>query len=413
MNFIPLLNREFKNPITDMDWSIPNLNKQLNTRAKIDTGKFCNANCNFCYYGDQLNSKEFLIPEKAKEIGKYLINNGITEFELSGGEPTISKYFLDIIKTLNQLQIDNNIKPQISVVTNGYLFGQKQSQQLRIANEYINEWLISIHGYGNDHDKVVGTKGAFYNIDNFIYNYKDSKTLIRVNVVVTPDTIKQNHHETFIKFLVDLTLNDIQINFLPLNYWSNAKDKVTTFDDILDTYKFISKFFIAYGERPIIFQKNINKFIPLRSRRINIRYAQMCLLDRWAREYVVSHTDHIYDLHDWNKVFYPKDFLENQYTRPASEYYNLNDNSSKNFSKRKRIIKDLSFSSQLNAALRDQEQSHIKDGICTKCEYFLVCDGIKKEEYQLKENQDSTSSNYRKRFIQEMKNQKLERNYYE
>ena len=137
----------------------------------------------------------------------------------------------------------------------------------------------------------------------------------------------------------------------------------------------------------------------------------MCLLDRWAREYVVSHTDHIYDLHDWNKVFYPKDFSENQYTRPASEYYNLNDNSLKNFSKRKRIIKDLSFRSQLNAALRDQEQSHIKDGLCTKCEYFLKCDGIKKEEYQLKENQDTTSMNYRKLFIkrnQEMKKQRLE-----
>lgn len=397
MNFIPLINRN------DKALTIPFRTGILNSRAKIDTGKFCNANCDFCYYSDQLNSKNFLTPEKAKEIGQYLIDNGITEFELSGGEPTISKYFVDILKVLTQLQKDNNLPHNISVVTNGYLFDSIHQNKLEDAQKYITEWLISIHGFGRDHNYVVKAHKNYYPFENiacFIRkNINDkSKTLIRVNIVVTPSTYFQHNSNEFIDMLIQLTDNNIQLNFLPLNYWGDAQKKVTTPMDVINTYKFINLFFKRYGQRPIVLNDIIPKTNPLKSRLVNIRYAQMCLLDsNYAREHVVSHTDHIFDLNDWNKVFYPKDFEENEntYSYQPNEFYSLNSES-----KRRRKVNDLSYSNQMNAALRDQEQSHIKDEVCLRCKYFFKCDGVKKEEYHLdlKDNK-----NYRLIFIEKIR----------
>ena len=398
MNFIPLINRNFTNQNSiGYTIPIPTGEKKLNARAKIDTGKFCNADCDFCYYSDQLNSKKFLTPEKAKEIGQYLIDNGITEFELSGGEPTISKYFIGILKVLSDLQKENNLPQNISVVTNGHLFGSIHEKKLKDAQLYVKEWLISIHGYLHDHNRVVRANKNYYPFEDiacFIRrNIQDnSNTLIRVNIVVTPETINQSEVDKFIDYLIYLSNNDIQLNFLPLNYWGDAQKKITSPEAIFNTYKFINLFFERYGQRPIVASKNIAKMNPLKSRLVNIRYAQMCLLETdYARSFVVSHTDHIFDLNDWNKVFYPKDFEEedNNVYQPE-DYYSLNTES-----KRKRIIKDLSYESQINAALRDQEYSHIKDGTCTLCKYFLKCDGVKKEEYHLNKG----NSDYRKQFI--------------
>ena len=63
--------------------------KPLNTRAKLDLGKGCNRHCSFCYYETQLSSKDWLIPDNARTLVGNLLDNGITQIELSGGEPTI------------------------------------------------------------------------------------------------------------------------------------------------------------------------------------------------------------------------------------------------------------------------------------------------------------------------------------
>lgn len=351
----------------------------VNKRAKIDTGKFCNAKCDFCYYKTQLNSKEFLTPEKAREIGEYLIKQGIEEFELSGGEPTASKHFLDIIEVLAEVQKKNNLPVKISVVTNGFLFRHENSKKLRKAQEIVKEWLISVHGLCNEHDDIVGTKGAFYFIDSFIASQKPD-CLIRLNIVVTPDTINQTNVDEFMKFLYNKANNNIQLNFLPYNYWSDAGEDDQKLNrtekeidkDLLSTYRFINQFFFYIEERSV-FPIEWARHGEMRSPLLNIRYAQKCLLSRYARKYNRTTIDHVWDEHDWNRVFYPNDL--DSYNYSAEEIYKIN-----NQERLDGTLHPLDVYNQVLAAIRDVCESHTKDDVCSKCPEFSKCDGIKLEE---------------------------------
>ena len=55
-------------------------------RAKLDTGTMCNYNCQFCYYTDKscLDDLDTIIQRV-----DYLVECGITEVDLSGGESSI------------------------------------------------------------------------------------------------------------------------------------------------------------------------------------------------------------------------------------------------------------------------------------------------------------------------------------
>lgn len=368
----------------------------VNRRAKIDTGKFCNASCDFCYYKTQLNSQEFLTPEKAEEIAEYLISKGIEEFELSGGEPTISKHFQAIIEVLAKVQIRHNLPVMISVVTNGYLFRQENAKKLWAAQKYVNEWLISVHGFGEDHDNIVGTKGAFLAIDKFLrYNFVDitsGMTLVRLNIVVTPQTNGAKYKDDFMDFLLSVAYHFVQLNFLPLNYWSDAGENPEKINrsgkkidkDLTETYTFINSFFTNLNMRhPMISKMNQGTSL-LRSPLLNIRYAQRCFLNKDSAMFTRTTMDHVYDVHDWNRVLYPNDL--DSYNYSAEEIYKIDSKDKIPFriddynAVKSGEVNLMDVYNQSLIALRDVCQSHTKDDICSRCSFFNKCDGIKKEE---------------------------------
>ena len=92
----------------------------LNRRAKLDLGKGCNRHCSFCYYETQLSSKDWLIPENARTLVSGLLDNGITQIELSGGEPTMNPYYFDIIDTIKEEFAKRGMQHYITIVTNGW-----------------------------------------------------------------------------------------------------------------------------------------------------------------------------------------------------------------------------------------------------------------------------------------------------
>ena len=66
----------------------------INNRAKLDTGTHCNYKCDFCYYKTQLDVVTNLDVIKGRI--DYLVECGITEVDLSGGESSIHKEWFDI-----------------------------------------------------------------------------------------------------------------------------------------------------------------------------------------------------------------------------------------------------------------------------------------------------------------------------
>jgi len=66
------------------------------TRAKLDTGTFCNMDCSFCYYKEHLDvktSKDIIF----KRVD-YLRAMGVVEVDLSGGESSVHEDWFEILE---------------------------------------------------------------------------------------------------------------------------------------------------------------------------------------------------------------------------------------------------------------------------------------------------------------------------
>ena len=343
--------------------------KILNTRVKIDTGKFCNARCQFCYYYDSIKIRDFLTLDEVKESGYIpkLFSKGITEFEFSGGEPTLCYELDQIIAYIKEVGKKYNIEPKFSVVSNGYFL-----DELVTRCPDITEVLISLHGNNKTHVGVTKIKDSYNRIVNFIEKYSLLETdqlpiLIRINVVVTGDNLNNEFYELLKSYIK----KGIQINFLPLNFWSDASGQTITKEQYKKIYDSINWFtYILDKELKGTTWKSLlkrnQKYKDIHGANLlNIRYAEICKLDKSSIPYSVSHYEHFFDKKDWNKIFYPNDK-----GKPQDSFYKKN---------------LFFFNRELNrfhlekTLLDDAGLSHYIDTICKDCLYFktLKCDGIK------------------------------------
>lgn len=343
--------------------------KILNTRVKIDTGKFCNARCQFCYYYDSIKIRDFLTLDEVKESGYIpkLFSKGITEFEFSGGEPTLCYELDQIIAYIKEVGKKHNIKPKFSVVSNGYFL-----DELVTRCPDITEVLISLHGDSKTHVGVTKIKDSFNRIVKFIEKYSQLESdqlpiLIRINVVVTGDNLNNEFYELLKSYIK----KGIQINFLPLNFWSDASGQNITKEQYKKIYSSINWFTHTLDKElkgttwKSLLKRN-QKYKDIHGANLlNIRYAEICRLDKNSIPYSVSHYEHFFDKKDWNKIFYPNDK-----GKPQDSFYK------KNFFFFNRELNRFHLEKTL---LDDAGLSHYVDTVCKECLYFktLKCDGIK------------------------------------
>lgn len=81
-------------------------------------GNTCNLNCDFCFWDKRTEAPPFL---SKKQIVNEIIKTGIRKVTVSGGEPTCTKDFLEIIKYMSDSGLDIvlhtnglNINPRIN-----------------------------------------------------------------------------------------------------------------------------------------------------------------------------------------------------------------------------------------------------------------------------------------------------------
>lgn len=354
-NKIPLVKTIFKNYFQTHN-VFP-----LNKRVKIDTGKFCNASCNFCYYLPHVNSKTHLKVEDLQNFIPKLLANGVREFEFSGGEPTLTPNLPEIVDTIVALALKNDVyedEISFSIVTNGIRINEVLKEIPRI-----NEVLVSIHGINEDHDQIVNQKGAYKKIRQFLDTFNPEETLVRVNVVISKDNTQNLIKPEFIDLLRYFLDTGIQVNLLPMNFWSQAsltqpitKEQEQEIYDTIDTISeelFSTIITNEISNVPSPFKKE------LRSNIFNIRYAQKCKLNEAAQAFVRGHIDHYFDQHDWNKIWYPDD------SNPdiLNNYSNLD-------------TEEITPKAIIKSYTHEASTSHYKDKICARCPE-LSCDGRK------------------------------------
>lgn len=301
-----------------IDYSRP-----INNRAKLDTGKLCNYRCEFCYYKDQLNTRDSL--DVIRSRVDYILSYGIDEIDLSGGESSVEPNWFHILE-----YCQGKFK-RISCLSHGGKFSDRVFTQ-KSYELGLREILFSVHGTDEKtHDAIVGRSGAFKNLMKAIEVAHLTGIEVRINTTV------YNANADKIDIDVIKSLHPTQVNFIALNYWQD-NDGFESVD-----YEFVCD--------------NVKRYIDqLKTQvQVNARYFPICYMQGYE-EYVKTHYHHIYDVKDWNKAIYNG-------TLDTSIKYTHQEKVDQQFAEADRM----------------RLMSYFKTTECTQCKHFFVCDGIEKQ----------------------------------
>lgn len=211
------------------DAEICNPTMKRNRFGVINVGiNGCNLNCIMCDLGK--NKTQTL-----KDIDLYYntlekIKNEVhpeTILLTCSGEP----FFLDKERTLKFIEsFDPEDDMKVSIITNATLLFKKDIDRLIAKKDCIRELIISCDAITKKTYKKIRRNDFFDKVQENIKYFNDNGMKVQVNFVIQ----KENYNETFkvIDFYKDY--ENVNVNFLPENKWSDtSKVNVKTKDGYL------------------------------------------------------------------------------------------------------------------------------------------------------------------------------------
>lgn len=186
------------------------LNVNINmspVRVELELTEQCNLFCRFCY-----NSQNPLISKKAFEIIDKLLENGVLEIVLTGGEPLLHPQFDAIVRRC----CDNFSKTMVQ--TNGTFITSNTVNLFKIRGIFGAN--ISLHGPSYIHDRLTCVDGSFD------LAFAALKQLLETNIRVASNFVLTNENisflESFIDFLYENGMREITLTrFTPTGIGSD------------------------------------------------------------------------------------------------------------------------------------------------------------------------------------------------
>jgi len=200
--------------------------------AQMELTSRCNYDCSFCYNIWKVNSLTNL-PELSREqalsIAKELINLHIFSVILSGGEPTLVPYLMELIDIFAENEID------VTMITNGSKITNQFAKDLKTAG--LQHIQISMHHYSKDvFNRLTSNRYSYeltsQGIKNAIEVFSNN---LNVNMVVLPETVQDI--STMALFLMQLGVESMSVSLASTSGQALKNNISCTRRDLLRTYE--------------------------------------------------------------------------------------------------------------------------------------------------------------------------------
>lgn len=139
------------------------------------TGK-CNQNCKHCFMGNDLNANFHYPKEEVFRYIDQMIESGISQLILTGGEPTLHPDIEEILDYLARYDVN------ITLLTNGTT--KNLLNLIPKLRDYGVKTKLSILGIGAVHDNMVGLKGAFVMVQETIQSYMKYEAPLELGMTI-------------------------------------------------------------------------------------------------------------------------------------------------------------------------------------------------------------------------------------
>lgn len=125
----------------------------------LKVGFTCNNNCIHCVISDKFSERDLTLLEIQDLINGYIEQYGTIQLTLTGGEITIRKDFVDIMRFVQQKKNEGLIT-FVDMQTNARML---HKEDLAIAAcSVVDFFLVALHSYNAEtHDNITRSKGSF------------------------------------------------------------------------------------------------------------------------------------------------------------------------------------------------------------------------------------------------------------
>ncbi len=214
--------------------NVKRLNNHNNVRIFIELTDRCNLHCKHCYGGFECNKNNIISFEELKKVIDNASQNGVYQFDLTGGEPLLYPNIDELLEYLY------NSGMMVRIFTNLTLF-----------NNYIKNLIVK---YGvkdivtsvdscvkEEHEDFRGVKGCFDKTLNAIDKLKHENINVSVNTMI--GNHNKNNINELVKFIDGLKVNSVLDVIVPDGRAKNLDE------DILVSSKIIKDIYQNYAEK--------------------------------------------------------------------------------------------------------------------------------------------------------------------
>ncbi|MEM3556116.1 MAG: radical SAM protein [Candidatus Micrarchaeia archaeon] len=158
----------------------------------IRLGNKCNQNCVFCTVA--LDNERELSNEEVKRKIEFLSKAGADMITFTGGEPTLRKDLVELIKFAKQKKFK-----RIELQTNGVLLSDKKLAR-GVINAGVDDVLVSLHSHKKEvSEKLTNAPGSFKKTIQGIKNLIDAGGRVCISHVI--NSLNYKELTEFVKFM--------------------------------------------------------------------------------------------------------------------------------------------------------------------------------------------------------------------